>query len=247
MRNDGRTGRSFTATTSPSKVFRQPPSRCGSAEEHAVSRTRRTASGTILIFILVAGILLGIVALAYPQMLTAAYWRTAGTQTNSVPQAPPPAAEPTAPAARPASPPVDQPAAPSPNLNAAPTPPPSSPTAPDLNRAPAEPAPPAAEAPQSSVPVIDATPKPAPSPRSASRPRASERDDRGAGGFYAKVPGPGGAMEYQYFPAHPDSNSSAPARREPAVPDRGGFYAKVPGPDGTLQSQYFPRQPPPPR
>lgn len=202
--------------------------------------------GTILIFVLVAAIAFGITVLAYPEMLTAAYWRTPGTQPNSVPQNPPRAAEPpAAPATLPAAPPAEQPA-PSPDLSAAPAPPapPSSLPVPDAN---AVPAPPAQEAPPPPVSVIDATPsaKPVPAPKPKPSPRASTRDDRGAGGFYAKVPGPNGTMEYQYFPAHPDSDASVPARKEPAVPDTGGFYAKAPGPDGRLQYRYFPRQPPP--
>ena len=177
--------------------------------------------GIVLIFILVAAIGLGIAVLAYPQMLTADYWRNSGTQ-SPLPRAPQPT---NAPAVQPPPLPAEQPA----------------PPVPELKRAPAEP--PSAEAPRPSVPVIDATP--APVPRQASRPRASERDDRGAGGFYAKVPGPDGTMEDQYFSADPDSVTRPPARKEPAVPDTGGFYAKVPGPDGTLQDQYFPRRPPP--
>ncbi|MBS0280215.1 MAG: hypothetical protein JSR25_03575 [Proteobacteria bacterium] len=193
--------------------------------------------GIVLIFILVAAIALGIAVLAYPQMLTADYWRA--PQTNAGTQSPPPrATEP--PAVQPFAAPPAQPSPPAsaPALDAAPSAE-KAPPAPDLKRMPA--APPSAQAPQPSVSVIDAAPKPA--PRQASRPRASEHEDRGAGGFYAKVPGPDGTMEYQYFSAGPDSAS--PARREPAVPDAGGFYAKVPGPDGRLQDQYFSRQPPP--
>lgn len=37
-----------------------------------------------------------------------------------------------------------------------------------------------------------------PSKRASARPAAS---DRGAGGFYAKVPGPDGTLRYQYFPS----------------------------------------------
>jgi len=213
--------------------------------------------GTVLIFILVAAIALGVAALAYPEMLTAAYWRTAGSQTNSVPQTPPPAVEPAAPAAQPAPLRAEPPA---PALNAAPQPsaPPPSAPAPDASAAPV-PVAPAEEAP--SPPATETAPapnvNPIEAPKPKLRPRASARDvrgtsgvvDRGAGGFYAKVPGPGGVMEYKYFSANPDSDSSAaaPAQKEPAVPDTGGFYSRALGPDGTMQYRYFPRQPPPPR
>ena len=177
--------------------------------------------GIVLIFILVAAIALGIAVLAYPQLLTASYWRA--PQTNS--ETPPPRAA--QPSAAPAIQPVPTEHSP----------------APDFNRAPAEPAPPPAEAPQPPVSIIDATPKPAPKP--ASRPRASRDEDRGVGGFHAKVPGQDGVMRDAFFPADPEPGPQRPARKEPAVPDTGGFYAKVPGPDGTLQDQYFPRRPPP--
>jgi hypothetical protein len=36
-----------------------------------------------------------------------------------------------------------------------------------------------------------------------SKPVQAARDDRGAGGFYAKVPGPDGGLRYQYFPSRP--------------------------------------------
>ena len=176
--------------------------------------------GIVLIFILVAAIALGIAVLAYPELLTASYWRA--PQTNSG-AAPPRAALPsTAPAIPPA--PAEQ----SPAL--------------DLKPTPAEP--PATEAPPP-VSIIDATPKAADTPKPASGPRTSESADRGAGGFYAKVPGPDGVMRDTFFPADPESVPQKLTRRQPAVPDTGGFYAKVPGPDGTLQDQYFPRQPPP--
>jgi hypothetical protein len=198
--------------------------------------------GTVLIFILVAGIALGIAVLAYPELLTANYWRA--SQANLGAQSPSPrAAEPIhTPAVQPSVPPSPAGNAPQPSAETAP--------APDLKRMPADPAPPIREAPPP-VPVIDATPsaKPAPAPRRASRSRASapmaQSEDRGAGGFYAKVPGPDGSLEYQYFRADPKSDQRAPARKEPAVPDVGGFHAKAPGPDGTLQDRYFPRQSPP--
>jgi hypothetical protein len=179
--------------------------------------------GIVLIFILVAAIALGIAVLAYPELLTASYWR--GPQTNSATQPPRAVLPPAAPAIQPA--PAEQ----APAL--------------DLKRAPAEPTPPPAEAPQPPVSVIDATPKQARAPKPASRPRILEREDRGAGGFYAKVPGPDGVMRDTFFPADAEPGPQKPARREPAVPDQGGFYAKVPGPDGTLQDQYFPSRPPP--
>jgi len=222
----------------------------GMAEEHyalqepdlqPVHVAKGGQGGTILIFVLVAAIVFGVTALAYPEMLTADYWRTAGAQTNSVPQSPSRGAEP---AAQPVPPPVKQPA-PSPALNVAPAPsvpPPSSPPAPDTNIVPA---PPAQETPPPASPAAKAAPIEAPTPKL--RPRAAVPDDRSVGGFYAKVPAPDGTMEYKYFPADPKSDARAPARKEPAVPDAGGFYAKAPGPDGTLQDRYFPRQPPPPR
>jgi len=181
--------------------------------------------GTILVFILVAAITLGIAVLAYPEMLTAAYWRTPDAQTNSVAQPAPPRA------VQPPAAPAIQPVAPQ-------TPPPAA----DLNRAPADPAPPALEAP--STAVIDARP-PAEVPEPAARERAPARDDRSTDGFYAKVPGPDGVMRDTFFPADPQSTPQKPARAEPAVPETGGFYAKVPGPDGTLELKHFPSKPPP--
>lgn len=189
--------------------------------------------GTILIFILVAAIAFGIAVLAYPEMLTAAYWRTPDAQPNPV--------------ARPAPPRAVQPAAAPAMQSTAPTqeaPPPVAP-APDLKRIPVGPPLPARETPPPSVPVIDARPPVKPASAPVSKPQAPTRDNRGAGGFYAKVPGPDGVMRDTFFPADPQSPPQKPARREPAVPETGGFYAKVPGPDGTLELKHFPSTPPP--
>jgi len=242
------------------EILREEATAEGMPEERYASRepvhvAKGGQGGTILIFILVAGIALGIAALAYPQMLTAAYWRHA--QTGSVPQGPLRAAEPPA---TPAAPSAEQtPPAPAPALNAAPAPsadaaPPPAPPAPDAKAAPT-PATPAKEAspPPAMKPALapnaNANPVAAPKPK----PRAAARDDRStngiadrdAGGFYAKVPGPNGTMEYQYFPADPKMDRRMPAPKEPAVPDMGGFYAKAPAPDGTMQYRYFPSKPPP--
>jgi len=183
--------------------------------------------GTILIFVLVMAIVLGIAALAYPEMLTAPYWRS--TQTNAVTQPlnPPPEAV--------------QPSAMPPAAAQQPLPLP----APDLKRIPAVPAPPVQEAPPPSVPVIDARPIPAPARKPAVSVRAPARDDRSGGGFYVKVPGPDGVMRDTFFPTDPQSPSRKPVQKEPAVPETGGFYAKVPGPDGTLELKRFPSTPPP--
>lgn len=194
-----------------------------------VSAAKGGQGGTVLIFLLVAAIALGIAALAYPEMFTAGYWRAQDAPAAT--PASPPAVQP--PPVRPTAPPLEQP-------------PPSTP-APELKRAPAEPAPPAQEAPPL---VIDAAPKPLSAP-GRDVPRASTRDDRGTSGFYAKVPGPDGTLRETFFPADPKSDSRMPARKEPAVPparpDGSGFYAKAPGPDGTMELRYFPRLPPPPR
>ena len=189
--------------------------------------------GTILIFILMAAIALGIAVLAYPEMLTAAYWRTPDARTNSVTQPAPPRA-------------VQPPTAPA-MLSTAPTqdaPPPVAP-APDLKHIPDEPVPPVQEAPPPSVPVIDARPNPAAAPKPVARSQAPARSDRSASGFYAKVPGPDGVMRDTFFPADPQPPSQKAVRKAPAVPETGGFYAKVPGPDGTLELKHFPSTPPP--
>lgn len=189
---------------------------------------RNGQGGTILIFILVAAIGLGIAVLAYPEMLTAAYWRAA--QNNPAPPAPRAIQSPASPAIGPAT-------------TSSELPPPA--PVPDLkNVLPA--APPVQEAPPPSVPVIDARPpaESAPEPKPViSGPRASARDNRGAGGFYAKAPGPDGVMRDTYFPADPKMDP--PARQTPAKPDADGFYAKVPGPDGGLEMKFFPSKPPP--
>lgn len=184
--------------------------------------------GTILIFVLVAAIALGIAALAYPEMLTAAYWRSPQTNPATQPVSPPPRA--VQPSAMPPAAPAVQPPPPMP--------------APDLKRIPDEPAPPVQEAPPPSVPVIDARPDPAIAPKPVVRSRVPARSDRGAGGFYAKVPGPDGVMRDTFFPADPQSPPQKPVRAEPAVPETGGFYAKVPGPNGTLELKHFPSTPP---
>lgn len=192
--------------------------------------------GTILIFVLVAAIGLGITALAYPEMLTAAYWRTPAAQNDSAMQPVPQRAVQPAPAIQPTTAPTQEASPP-----AAPAP------APDLKRTPVEPAAPA----QDEVPVIDARPPAdaAPAPKPNPKPRAPARDDRGAGGFYAKAPGPDGILRDTYFPADPKadpkSDSRTPAREAPAKPDAGGFYAKAPGPNGTLEYRFFPSKPPP--
>ena len=184
---------------------------------------RNGQGGTILIFILAAAIACGIAALAYPEMLTAAYWRTPAAQNN--PAAPRPAEPPTPLAAMPSEQP---PLASAPAL--------------DLKRVPSEP--PTQEAP-SPVPVIDARPQADPAPRPASGSRASARGTRDAGGFYAKAPGPGGVMRDTYFPADPKMDPHATVREAPAQSDTDGFYAKVPGPDGGLETKFFPSKPPP--
>jgi hypothetical protein len=80
-----------------------------------------------------------------------------------------------------------------------------------------------------------------PPPKSNSKPRATARDERSAGGFYAKVPGPDGTLRDTYFPGAPETGSRTPSRKEPAVPaDAGGFYSRALGPDGTIQYRYFP-------
>lgn len=219
---------------SPGEDHNAPaPADAGLEMEAAVLRPVPAAKGgqggTILIFILVAAIAAGIAALAYPEMLTAAYWQTA--QNNSVVQPAAPRAEhaPAPPSAAPAAVPVEQP--------------PSAP-APDLKRIPAEP--PARETPApTSVPVIDARApaKPASEPKPASRSRPSAREDRVAPGFYAKAPGPDGVMRETFFPTDPKMDARTPARA--VKPDADGFYTKVPGPDGSLETKFFPSKPPP--
>lgn len=187
--------------------------------------------GTILIFILVAAIAFGIAALAYPEMLTAAYWQTAQSSSAVQPAMPRAGQAPTPSPAAPMAAPVEQP--------------PSAPAL-DLKRIPAEP--PAQEAlSPSPVPVIDARPmaKPAPEPKPVSRSRPPAREDRDAAGFYAKAPGPDGVMRDTYFPTDPKMDARAPAPAVPAKPDADGFYTKVPGPDGNLETKFFPSKPPP--
>lgn len=175
--------------------------------------------GIILLFILVAAIALGIAALAYPEILTVAYWTR---QSGSMSQPPAPRAiQPVT--TRPAAPPMKQ-----------------LPPVPDLKRIPAEP--PAEEMPPPSVPVIDARPPAKPLPAPQVKSRANNEEDRP--GFYAKVPGPDGVMRDMFFPADPAPGAQKPAPTQSAVSDSGGFYAKAPGPDGTLELRYFPRQPP---
>ena len=76
------------------------------------------------------------------------------------------------------------------------------------------------------------------------------RGDRGTGGVYAMAPGPDGVLRYQYFPSRPEPGAR-PAARAPSRDDgednddedSGGVYAMAPGPDGKLEYQYFPPEP----
>jgi len=181
------------------------------------------SAGIIFAFFLVVAIGVIIVAFTAPEMLTAQFWRgTAATQSPA--PAPPPAMAPAknAPPAEPAPPPPSMPApARVPDL-----------PAPALNVAP-----PGAAKPEPT----------APPPARAARPAA--RDE--TGGFYAKVPGPDGTLEYKFFPSEGSSGPSQPgqsrsSRSSPTdARSEGGFYARVPGPDGTLQNKYFPPEAPP--
>jgi hypothetical protein len=212
-----------------------------------VSTTRGGQGGILLAFFLVAAIALGVVALAYPDILTTGFWRTAGSRNNSTVEtasAPAPVARPPA-----SAPPTGQSPLPSPApaLDLRGTP--------DL-APPAEVAPPP-PAPKPPVRIIDAVTPPKPA-------ATGPRDEDGANGFYAKVPGPDGTLQDKFFPSEgkPGQTRSGPIKSDiaPAVPplagsrgpvDRGavdkgtgGFYARVPGPDGTLEYKYFPSKPP---
>ncbi|MES2253951.1 MAG: hypothetical protein V4559_02785 [Pseudomonadota bacterium] len=232
------------ATDVTVEIDREPPL----AVPPPVSTTRGGQGGILLAFLLVAAIALGVAALAYPDILTTGFWRTAGSRNNAT-------AETASAPARVARPPVSAPPAeqsplppPAPALDLRGTPDPAAPA--DAANPPApEPAP---------VQIIDAGTPPKPAARTA------PRDDGSNGGFYAKVPGPDGTLQSKFFPSevNPGPAKSGPIKsdKEPAVPplaggrapvDRGtvdkntgGFYARVPGPDGTLEYKYFPSKPP---
>jgi hypothetical protein len=196
----------------------------------------------VLLFVLIAGIGIAIMALAYPQMLTAAYWRTPRAQTitpntplQAAPALPPPAASHDIPPVERTPPPLDLRGP----LAAPQTAPPSAapPHATTAPPAQAAPPPPVEQAPPPSLPAT----KPVTNGKTSTRGPAP--DDRSKG-FYAKVPGPDGTLEYQFFPFDPKMDPRRPAPKEAAPPDQGGFYAKAPGPDGTMQYRYFPSKPP---
>ncbi len=228
--------------------------------------TGHGAGGVMLFLSAVVGVAI-VALLASPNLLTADFWRAHWAALTAKPvDAPVRVANIPAPvpAALPLRPPVQSlptPAA-SPALHPSLSAPPPANAEHAANAEP--PAAPAANAmpPANSAPQPDARPsgrddrdtmviapdgsvkyekapfgsKPAPAAR------AFAHDDRGAGGFYAMVPGLDGVLRREYFPSGPQTGS------RPAVPDdrgtgdrgTGGFYAMVAGPDGTLRYRYFP-------
>jgi hypothetical protein len=156
-----------------------------------------------VIFLMVAAAALVIAALALPDILTSDFWRAHGVTAN-------PAAEP-ARVANILAPPLVR--LPPPQSQIAPASDPDLKTAPAANAMPeAVPTPrPDTRAPgrdnrvarRSGTMVIspDGTVKYENGSKPAPAKRASQRQDRGTGGIYAKVPGPDGVLRYQYFPS----------------------------------------------
>jgi hypothetical protein len=183
--------------------------------------TRRGKGGILLALFTVAAMALVAVALVFPDMLRADFWRT-----------PEPAVKSKVEAVRIALPPAPAPA-PTPAAAAQSVPPPAPPVLvihADSNPPPAGPA-------------KTAVPEPTPTPPALRTTKPDQADDRGASGFYAKVPGPDGTLKDTYFPSQP-----TPATRPAKVGktdnhSAGGFYAKVPGPNGTLEDKFFPSIP----
>ncbi|MEP6831287.1 MAG: hypothetical protein ABI963_13175 [Rhizomicrobium sp.] len=184
--------------------------------------TRRGRGGIILAFFTVAALAaLVAVALVFPDMLRADFWRT-----------PEPAVKSKVEAVRTALPAAPAPA-PSPAAVAQPVPPPAPPVLiihADSNPPPVEPA-------KTAVPEAKPTP---PAMRPTKRDQA---DDRSARGFYAKVPGPDGTLKDTYFPSKPTPDSRPAKVSKAGNRSAGGFYAKVPGPNGTLEDKFFPSTP----
>ena len=182
----------------------------------------RGRGGFLVAFFMIVVIVPVIAALTFPDILTAGFWRAQSSATHVARATPSVAASSLRAALRePTSAPPAQVAPPS-RPEQLPQKIPK--TVPD----------------ESGVRIIDARKPPQPpAAREASRNTA---EDNQAGGFYAKVAGPDGALRSQYFPAEPTART---ARHESAGKDRdaSGFYAMVAGPDGTLRYKYFSSKP----
>ena len=211
--------------------------------------TGRGLGSVMLLMAAVAALV--VVALAFPDMLTAGFWRahreaspakpaSAPARVANVPDPAPPLERlrPPAPANGPGV---------NPGLN-------SEPAANAMPEAAPRPAAPASGRDEGggsktmvigrngSVKYVDAGSKAGLAPAAP--------DDRGTGGVYAMAPGPDGVLRYQYFPSRrePDSQRAArpPSRDDDennGDDDSGGVYAMAPGPDGKLEYQYFPPEP----